>query len=244
MEHAVVTEQEWLTARKALLAKEKELTHLRDEVNKARLALPWVKVTKEYTFDTPSGKKTLADLFDGRSQLLVQHFMLGPGQKAGCKSCSLLADEYDGIITHLENHDVSLVVVSRGALPEIEGYKSRMGWCFPWVSSGESDFNFDYNVSITPERIPDGHATYNYSAMPLPAGFPAMEMPGMSAFAKNESGEVFHTYSCYTRGLEDSMSVLMLLDRAPKGRNEKSTMDFVRRHDEYENPKKTHSCCS
>jgi predicted dithiol-disulfide oxidoreductase (DUF899 family) len=243
MQNAVVSEQEWLTARKALLAKEKELTHLRDQVRQARQELPWVKVTKEYAFDTPAGKKSLADLFDGRSQLLVQHFMLGPDDKAGCRMCSLLADEYDGVIAHLKNHDVGLVVVSRGALPEIEAYKERMGWRFPWVSSAGSDFNFDYNVSFSAERNPNGRGTYNYSEMPLPPGLQQMELPGMSAFARNEAGEVFHTYSCYARGLEDVMSVLMLLDRAPKGRNEKGTMDFVRRRDEYENPK-AHSCCS
>ncbi|HVY92005.1 MAG TPA: thioredoxin family protein [Bryobacteraceae bacterium] len=243
MQHAVVTEQEWLTARKVLLAKEKELTHLRDQVRQARQELPWVKVTKQYTFDTPSGKKTLADLFDGRSQLLIQHFMLGPGDKAGCPMCSLLADEYDGILSHLENHDVSLVAVSRGTLPEIESYKKRMGWRFPWVSSTGTDFNFDYNVSFSAEKNPNGKGTYNYSEMPLPPNLAGMELPGMSAFAKNEAGEVFHTYSCYARGLEDVMGVLMLLDRAPLGRNEKGTMDFVRRHDEYTNPK-THSCCS
>lgn len=229
MPNAVVTEQEWLTARKDLLAKEKELIHLRDRVNKERLALPWVRVTKEYIFDTPAGKKSLADLFDGRSQLLVYHFMLGPGQKAGCKSCSLLADQFDGALPHLENHDVTFIVASRASLPEIEAYRTRMGWRFPWVSSGSSDFNFDYNVSFTSGN----HATYNYSDMPLPPGSKDMELPGLSAFSRNESGEVFHTYSCYARGLEDMLGVMMLLDRSPKGRNEKTTMDFVRRHDEY-----------
>jgi len=244
MQHAVVTEQEWLTARKALLAKEKELIHLRDRINQERQALPWVKIGKEYVFDTPSGRKTLADLFDGRSQLLIYHFMLGPGQKAGCPSCSLLADGFDGVLTHLENHDVAFVTVSRAPLAEIEAYKTRMGWCFPWVSSAGTDFNFDYNVSFTPERSPNGHATYNYSDMPVPAGSKDFELPGLSAFSKNEQGEVFRTYSCYARGLEDMLGTMMFLDRAPKGRNEKATMDFVRRHDEYANPRKSNSCCS
>jgi predicted dithiol-disulfide oxidoreductase (DUF899 family) len=244
MPHAVVSEQEWLTARKALLAKEKELIHLRDQINRERLSLPWVKVGKQYVFDTPSGKKTLAELFDGRSQLLIYHFMLGPGQKAGCPSCSLLADGFDGVRTHLENHDVAFVTVSRAPLAEIEAYKNRMGWCFPWVSSAGGDFNFDYHVSFTPERAPNGHATYNYSEMPLPAGSKDMEMPGLSAFSRNEQGEVFHTYSCYARGLEDMLGTMMFLDRAPKGRNEKSTMDFIRRHDEYEKANPSHSCCS
>ena len=244
MQHAVVTEQEWLTARKALLAKEKEFIHLRDSINRERQALPWVRVGKEYVFDTPSGRQTLADLFDGRTQLLIYHFMLGPGQKAGCPSCSLLADGFDGVLTHLENHDVAFVTVSRAPLREIEAYKTRMGWRFPWASSAENDFNFDYNVSFTEGRSPNGHATYNYSDMPVPAGSKDFEMPGLSAFSRNEQGEVFHTYSCYARGLEDMLGTMMFLDRAPKGRNEKFTMDFVRRHDEYANPGKSHSCCS
>ncbi|HXE64749.1 MAG TPA: thioredoxin family protein [Bryobacteraceae bacterium] len=244
MPHAVVTEQEWLTARKALLAKEKELIHLRDRINRERQALPWVKVSKDYIFDTAAGKKTLAELFDGRSQLLVYHFMLGPGQKAGCPSCSLLADGFDGVLTHLENHDVAFVTVSRAPFPEINAYKTRMGWRFPWVSSAGSDFNFDYNVSFTTARTPDGHATYNYADMPLPAGSKDMEMPGLSAFSRNDQGEVFHTYSCYARGLEDMLGTMMFLDRAPQGRNEKTTMDFVRRHDEYARPRQSHSCCS
>src|SRR6185312_4221891 len=184
MQHPVVTEQEWLTARKALLAKEKELIHLRDRINEERQGLPWVKVGKEYVFETPYGRKTLADLFDGRSQLLIYHFMLGPGQKAGCPSCSLLADGFDGVLMHLENHDVAFVTVSRAPLAEIEAYKSRMGWCFPWASSAGSDFNFDYNVSFMQERSPNGHAIYNYSDMSVPAGSKDFEMPGLSAFSK------------------------------------------------------------
>jgi predicted dithiol-disulfide oxidoreductase (DUF899 family) len=244
MQHAVVNEQEWMAAREALLAKEKELIHLRDRINQERRSLPWVQVSKDYVFDAASGKKTLADLFAGRTQLLIYHFMLGPGQQAGCPSCSLLADGFDGVLVHLENHDVALVTVSRAPLAEIEAYQTRMGWCFPWVSSAGSDFNFDYHVSFTRERTPDGHGIYNYAEMPVPAGSKDFEMPGLSAFSKNEQGEVFHTYSCYARGLEDMLGTMMFLDRTPKGRNEKSTMDFVRRHDEYEKPRKSHNCCS
>lgn len=178
MQHAVVTEQEWLTARKALLAKEKELIHLRDRINQERQALPWVKIGREYVFDTPSGRKTLADLFDGRSQLLIYHFMLGPGQKAGCPSCSLLADGFDGVLTHLENHDVAFVTVSRAPLEEIEAYKTRMGWCFPWVSSAGTDFNFDYNVSFTPEHSPTGTPPITIRTCLRPPAPKTLKCPG------------------------------------------------------------------
>jgi predicted dithiol-disulfide oxidoreductase (DUF899 family) len=232
--HPVVTRQEWLTARKVLLAKEKEATHLRDKINADRLALPWVKVEKAYVFDTPRGKKTLAELFADRSQLIVYHFMLGPGWAAGCPGCSFLSDHVDGALPHLEHHDVSWVAVSRAPLAEIEAYKKRMGWKFPWVSSFGSDFNFDYNVSFTKEEQASGKAIYNFEPLPVPANPADSELPGLSAFYKDDSGQVFHTYSSYGRGPEEIIGTLMILDRAPKGRNEKSTMDFVRRHDEYE----------
>src|SRR5215813_1442739 len=211
MQHPVVSKEEWLQARRALLKKEKEETHLRDAVNAARLALPWVRVETNYVFDTPSGRKNLGDLFAGRSQLIVYHFMLGPGWKAGCPGCSFLSDHIDGALPHLNHHDVTWTAVSRAPINEIEAYKKRMGWKFPWASSSGSDFNHDFPVS----RAND-------------------ELPGLSAFFKNEKGEIFHTYSSYARGPEQIIGTLMILDRAPLGRNESSTMNFVRRHDEYD----------
>ena len=243
-QHPVVSQDEWLAARKALLLREKEATHLRDALNAERLALPWVKVEKEYLFDTPHGKKSLADLFAGRSQLVVYHFMLGPGWGAGCHGCSFIADHFDGALPHLENHDVTLTAVSRAPLAEVEAYKKRMGWHFPWVSSFGSDFNYDYRVSFTPEEQASGTATYNYTPRPAKANAEPSEEPGISSFFKGDSGEVFHTYSSYARGPEELIGALMILDRAPLGRNEKSTMDFVRRHDEYENSSAKHACCA
>ena len=237
--HPVVSPQEWLTARKALLLKEKEATHLRDQLNTERLALPWVKVEKRYLFETPSGQKTLADLFAGRSQLIVYHFMLGPDWAAGCPGCSFLCDHLDGSLPHLEHHDVTLTAVSRAPLPKIEAYKKRMGWNFPWASSFGSDFNFDYNVSFKKEDLAAGKATYNFTAVPTRPDAEDTELPGMSAFFKDEAGDIFHTYSSYGRGGEEWIGTLMILDRAPKGRNENSTMDFVRRHDEYESNPRT-----
>jgi predicted dithiol-disulfide oxidoreductase (DUF899 family) len=243
-QHPVVSQDEWLAARKALLLREKEATHLRDAINAERLALPWVKVEKEYLFDTSHGKKSLADLFAGRSQLVVYHFMLGPGWGAGCHGCSFIADHFDGALPHLENHDVTLTAVSRAPLAEVEAYKKRMGWHFPWVSSFGSDFNYDYRVSFTPEEQASGTATYNYTPRPAKANAEPSEEPGISSFFKGDSGEVFHTYSSYARGPEELIGALMILDRAPLGRNEKSTMDFVRRHDEYENSSAKHACCA
>jgi predicted dithiol-disulfide oxidoreductase (DUF899 family) len=228
----VVSQIEWLAARRALLAKEKEAVRLRDEVNAQRLELPWVRVEKNYTFDTPDGRKTLAELFAGRSQLMVYHFMLGPGWNAGCPGCSFLADHLDGALPHLEHHDVTLTAVSRAPLAEIAAYKARMGWRFPWVSSHGSDFNYDYHVSFTPEDLATGKVFYNFAE--IDAANAAAELPGLSAFYKDEAGNVFHTYSSYARGPEELIGALMILDRAPKGRNETTTMDFVRRHDEYE----------
>jgi predicted dithiol-disulfide oxidoreductase (DUF899 family) len=239
--HAVVSQEKWLTARKALLASEKELTHLRDKVNAELLALPWVKVDKEYVFDMPSGKKTLAELFDGRSQMVIYHFMLGPGWAAGCPGCSFLSDHIEGALPHLQHHDVTMVVVSRAPLTEIEAYKKRMGWKFPWASAFGSDFNFDYNVSFTPEQLASGKVLYNFAELPVPKDSANTELHGLSAFYKDEAGDVFHTYSSYARGHEDLIGTLMILDRAPKGRNEEKTMDFVRRHDEYEPAPKQHA---
>jgi predicted dithiol-disulfide oxidoreductase (DUF899 family) len=228
----IVSRDEWLNARRALLLQEKAATHLRDEVNAARLALPWVAVDKSYVFETPNGEKTLAELFDGRSQLIVYHFMLGPDWKAGCPGCSFLADHLDGALPHLEHHDVTLTAVSRAPLDKIAAYKKRMGWRFPWVSSFGSDFNYDYHVSFTPEDLAKDKVTYNFAEIaPSQAND---ELPGLSAFAKDDAGRVFHTYSSYARGPEELIGTLMILDRAPKGRNETTTMDFLRRHDEYE----------
>ncbi|MET0221445.1 MAG: thioredoxin family protein [Tardiphaga sp.] len=241
MQNPVVSREEWLEARRALLLQEKEATHLRDKVNAARMAMPWVKVDKDYMFDTTAGRKSLSDLFDGRSQLIIYHFMLGPDWEAGCPGCSFLSDHVDGALPHLNNHDVTWVAVSRAPVDKIEAYKSRMGWSFPWVSSVNSDFNFDYHVSFTPEDLKKDRVFYNFSMIePAHAND---ELPGLSAFIRNDEGEVFHTYSSYARGPEELIGTLMILDRAPKGRNEDSTMNFVKRHDEYVEAPKASSCC-
>ena len=242
--HPVVSREQWLAARKALLLKEKEFTHLRDKINGERLALPWVKVEKNYVFDTPQGKSTLSELFDGRSQLMVYHFMLGPGWEAGCPGCSFLSDHIDGALPHLEHHDVTWTAVSRAPLAEIELYKKRMGWSFPWVSASGTDFNYDYHVSFTKDDLATGKVLYNFTEMPVQGESPGTEQPGLSSFYKDDSGDIFHTYSSYARGGEELIGTLMILDRAPKGRNEKGTMDFVRRHDEYEQKPKLHDCCA
>jgi predicted dithiol-disulfide oxidoreductase (DUF899 family) len=242
--HSVVSQEEWLAARKALLLKEKEFTHLRDKINTERLALPWVRVEKIYVFDTPNGKKNLAELFDGRSQLMVYHFMLGPGWAAGCPGCSFLSDHIEGALPHLEHHDVTWTAVSRAPLPEVEAYKKRMGWRFPWVSSFGTDFNYDYHVSFPENEVKKGKVLYNFAETPVPAGSTDTELPGLSAFYKDDSGAIFHTYSSYSRGGEELIGTLMILDRAPMGRNEKTTMDFVRHHDEYETAPKLHDCCA
>ncbi|GGE49614.1 hypothetical protein GCM10007276_28440 [Agaricicola taiwanensis] len=229
MQHAVVSRDDWLTARRDLLKAEKEVTHLRDEVTRKRLALPWVRIDKEYIFDTLEGARTLADLFDGRSQLLVQHFMLAPGWKEGCRSCSFMADHTDGMNKHLANHDVTMIAVSRATLAEIERYRSRMGWHFRWVSSNGSPFNYDFRVSFTPEQVASGHIDYNFGTW---QGLEE-ELPGISAFFKDEAGNVFHTYSTFGRGVEAMMGTYAMLDLMPKGRNEAGGMEWVRRHDSY-----------
>jgi predicted dithiol-disulfide oxidoreductase (DUF899 family) len=231
----IVSREEWLKASRALLAKEKEATHLRDRINAERNAMPWVKVEEDYVFDTQAGRKTLSELFDGRSQLIVYHFMLGPKWEAGCPGCSFLADHLDGTLPHLNNHDVTLVAVSLAPLAKLEAYKRRMGWHFPWVSSAGSTFNFDYNVSFTEEDLAGDKIIYNFTAMDAANGND--ELPGLSAFYRDEEGNVFHTYSSYARGPEELIGTLMILDRAPLGRNEDGTMDFVRRHDEYGTPR-------
>jgi predicted dithiol-disulfide oxidoreductase (DUF899 family) len=239
MAHAIVSQDEWLAARKVLLAKEKEFSKARDQLSAARRALPWVKVAKSYVFDGPAGKETLADLFGANSQLLVYHFMLGPGWVQGCPSCSFLADHFDGAVAHLAQRDVTLVVVSRAPLAEIEAYKKRMGWKFKWVSSYGTDFNRDFHVSFGKDEMA-GAVEYNYAM----GKFPSEEAPGLSAFIKDETGGVFHTYSSYARGLDILIGTYNFLDMAPKGRDEDAlpwTMAWVRRHDEYEGAAK--SCC-
>ena len=240
MQHKVVSRDEWLAARKAHLANEKALTKARDQLSAERRALPWVKVEKNYVFDTPSGKRTHGDLFGGRSQLIVYHFMLGPDWGEGCPSCSYLADHFDGAAVHLAHRDVTLTAVSRAPLPEIEAYKKRMGWRFPWVSSNGSDFNFDFHVSFKPEEA-DGEVYYNYEM----GEFQSDEMPGVSVFIKDASGAIFHSYSAYARGLDILAGAYNFLDLVPKGRDEAElpwTMAWVRRHDEYDDAQPG-SCC-
>jgi len=227
----IVSEADWLVARKDLLTREKEFSRQRDALSAARHSLPWVKIDKKYVFDGPKGKETLAELFDGRSQLIVYHFMFGPDWEEGCKSCSYLADHFDGANWHLPNRDVTFVAVSRAPLAEIEPYKKRLGWRFKWRSSHGSDFNFDYHVSATEDEKAKGKMFYNYKMDELMSD----EMPGLSVFYKNENGEVFHTYSTYARGLDMLVGTYNFLDLVPKGRDENSdsTMDWVRRHDRY-----------
>jgi predicted dithiol-disulfide oxidoreductase (DUF899 family) len=233
MNHPTVSREEWIAARKELLKKEKELSHLQDEVSRQRRELPWVKVEKEYIFETPEGRKTLAELFNGNSQLVVYHFMFGPGWKAGCVGCSFFSDHVDGADQHLTHHDVTLTAVSRAPLAEIEAYKRRMGWRFKWVSSSESDFNYDFNVSFRKDAIAAGEVYYNYEMYKT-----TMEdLHGTSVFFKDDSGAVFHTYSAYARGDERGLGTYMFLDLMPKGRNENgpnfNLTDWVKRHDEY-----------
>ena len=239
--HPVVSRDRWLAERKLLLAREKEITRLRDQLARERRALPWVRIQKDYAFDTPDGRRTLAELFEGRRQLLVQHFMLGPGWAEGCPSCSYMADHLDGMQVHLVQRDVTLRVVSRAPLAEIERFRARMGWRFQWVSSHGSDFNRDFGVSFTQEEIASGKVRYNY----VTQAFPAEEAPGISVFYKDDADQVFHTYSTYGRGVEVMMGTYDLLDLTPKGRDEHNpghTMDWVRHHDRYETAA-AGSCC-
>jgi predicted dithiol-disulfide oxidoreductase (DUF899 family) len=231
--HRTATRDEWIVERKTLLAREKELTRLRDQIAGERRALPWVHVDKNYVFETPEGRRTLADLFDGRRQLLVQHFMLAPDWEQGCPSCSFMADHSDGMNVHLAHRDVTLVAVSRAPLSDIERFRRRMGWQFTWVSSHSSDFNYDFGVSFTPEQVAKGEIHYNFGLWP----FAYDEWPGVSVFFKNDANEVFHTYSTYGRGVEVMMGTYNMLDLMPKGRDEKDVeykMEWVRHHDRYE----------
>jgi predicted dithiol-disulfide oxidoreductase (DUF899 family) len=251
--HQTATREDWLAARLELLAAEKELTRRSDELAGRRQELPWVRIDKQYRFETDEGSATLAELFKGRSQLLVYHFMFGPDYSAGCVSCSAIADGFNGFVVHLANHDVMLWAVSRAPLAKLQAFKQRMGWTFPWASSLGSDFNFDFNVSITEEQQRQGGVEYNYrrgghpivaAALPEPvarnaamagtdaAGY-VRERPGMSAFVL-EDGVVYHTYSTYARGLDGLWGMYQWLDRAPKGRNE--TGAWQRHHDMYDKP--------
>jgi predicted dithiol-disulfide oxidoreductase (DUF899 family) len=229
MQHTIVSRDQWLAARKAHLRNEKALTRMRDLVSAERRALPWVKVEKEYVFATPEGNRTLAELFGKNSQLVIHHFMFAPDWEAGCPSCSLEADHAEGAIVHLENHDVAYVRVSRAPLEKLEAYKKRMGWKAKWASSCGSDFNHDFHVSFTKEELAKGKVYYNYDMV---EGYD--ELPGLSVFYKDGNGDVFHTYSSYARGNEEVIGAFIYLDITPKGRNEKEIMDWVRRHDEYE----------
>ncbi|WP_374367122.1 DUF899 domain-containing protein [Dongia sp.] len=240
--HQIVSPQEWLAARRDLLAKEKRFTEMRDEINAERLALPWVKIEKEYLFDTETGKRSLGDLFAGRSQLMIYHFMLGPDWEAGCPSCSFVADHFGGALVHLNHHDVTLMAVSRAPIAKIAAYRKRMGWTFPWVSAFANDFNQDFHVSFSAEELAGDKVFYNFA--PMEAKDAYSELPGLSAFFKDGNGDIYHTYSTYTRGLEELVGTFMILDRAPKGRNEDTIMDFVRRHDEYETSPPAQSCCA
>jgi predicted dithiol-disulfide oxidoreductase (DUF899 family) len=227
----VVSHLEWLAARKQFLAKEKELTRLRDEVSRQRRELPWEKVEKQYTFDGPNGKVALNDLFGGRSQLIVYHFMFGPGWKEGCPSCSFIADQFDSIRVHMLQRDTNLVAISRATWPEIEAFKKRMGWKFPWFSSFGTDFNYDYNVSFSKAEIESGKNIYNYET----SAFPSEEGPGASVFYR-EDGGIFHTYSSFGRGLDLMLNAYNFLDLTPKGRDEEGLpwpMAWVRHHDKY-----------
>jgi len=234
MQHnRIVSRDEWLVARKQLLAKEKELTRLRDQLSAERRELPWVKVEKRYVFDGPDGKETLADLFAGRSQLIVYHFMFAPGWEEGCRSCSFLADHIDGSVVHLAQRDVTLLAVSRAPLPQLEAFKKRMGWRFKWVSSYGNDFNSDYHVSFTKDDIAKGQTYYNYEVRASPS---EGEAPGTSVFYKDETGDIFHTYSSYARGGDMLIGAYNYLDLVPKGRDEDAlafTMAWVRHHDRY-----------
>ncbi len=233
--HSIASHEGWLEARLALLAQEKAHTRAGEEIARQRRALPWVKITKDYVFDSTEGKVSLADLFDGRSQLFVYHFMFGPEWDEGCTGCSYLCDHVDAARQHFEHNDLSFVAVSRGPLAKLQEYRQRMGWKFRWVSSASSDFNFDFHTSFPPERVKDGKITYNFGTIDA---IPDLdELSGSSVFCKDEDGQIYHTYSAYSRGDESLLGAYNFIDMAPKGRNENkegNLMDWVKRHDRYE----------
>jgi len=231
-DHQVVTPKEWGEARKHLLAKEKEFTRLRDQLSQTRRDLPWVRVTKQYVFDGPGGKQTLGQLFNGHSQLVVYHFMFAPDWEDGCRGCSFWADNFSGIVPHLNQRDVTFVAISRAPLAKLQAFAKRLGWNFKWLSSAGNDFNYDYNVSFTPESLAGGSAIYNYAANKMNM----TELPGISVFFKDADGNVFHTYSCYARGLDMLNTAYHYLDLVPKGRDEAGlphAMAWVRLRDQY-----------
>jgi predicted dithiol-disulfide oxidoreductase (DUF899 family) len=230
LSHKVVSHQEWVAARKALLVKEKEFTKLRDQLSEQRRELPWARVEKNYLFEGPEGRESLAQLFDGRSQLVVYHFMFAPDWKAGCPHCSFWADNFDGIIVHLKQRDTTMVAISRAPHAKLAAYQKRMGWHFKWLSSGETDFNFDYQASFTDQAVAEKNAIYNFTRQD--AG--ETDREGMSVFFKDANGSVFHTYSTYARGIDIINTAYNILDMTPKGRDEGDRGPFwVRRHDEY-----------
>jgi predicted dithiol-disulfide oxidoreductase (DUF899 family) len=235
----IVTREEWLAARRALLIRERAHTHERDQLSAARRALPWVKLDKPYVFAAPAGNMTLAELFDGRSQLAVYHFMLTPGSDHICDGCAFLADHVDAARGHFENADLSFAAISRAPLAQIEKVRRRMGWRFTWVSSHGGDFNHDFGVSFTYDQIARGATDYNYGTTP----YASADLPGTSVFVKDDAGAVFHTYSTYARGGELLLGAFNWLDLTPKGRNETGTMSWVRLHDEYEQPGREASAC-
>src|SRR5215471_10132679 len=239
----VVSPAEWLVARKELLKKEKEFTRLRDDISRMRRELPWEKVEKDYVFEGPTGKVALTELFSDKSQLVVYHFMFGPGWEQGCPSCSFLADNFDGMRVHLEQRDVAFTAISRATLPEIEVFKKRMGWKFPWVSSYGTDFNYDYKVSFAKEDMTPGKRPYNFGTV----DFPSEEGPGLSVFYKDSDGQIYHTYSTYGRGLDILLTTYNYLDLTPKGRDEEGmvphAMAWVRHHDRYETGGEKAGCC-
>lgn len=240
--HPTVTRDRWIADRKALLAREKELTQLQDRIAAERRALPWVKLDTDYVFDTADGPRALSELFQGKRQLLVQHFMFGPGWAQGCKSCSFMADHLDGAAMHLAHRDIALLVVSRAPLADLLAFKARMGWQFAWASSNGNDFNRDFHVSFAPEDRIDGEVFYNFHMTP----FPQTEAPGISVFYKDDAGTVFHTYSTFGRGVEVMMGTYPLVDLTPQGRDEAGleyTMAWVRHHDRYEDAPAGASCC-
>jgi len=229
--HTVVSQTEWIKVRKELLVKEKEFTRLRDQLSAERRALPWVKIEKEYVFDGLEGQQSLSDLFDGKSQLMVYHFMFGSEWEEGCPSCSFWADNFNGIDIHLAHRDISFLAISRTDCEKIETYKQRMGWDFKWISSLNNDFNYDLGVSFTPEEKETNEITYNYLKQP----YFIDELAGVSVFLKNEQGDIFHTYSTYSRGLDILNGAYNYIDLSPKGRDEETgIMKWLHRHDQYE----------
>jgi predicted dithiol-disulfide oxidoreductase (DUF899 family) len=239
--HSIVSREEWIAARKAHLAHEKEYTRARERLAEERRALPWVKVDKEYLFDGPDGKVTLAGLFRGRRQLVVQHVMFAPDWNEACKSCSFWADGFERMVPHLAARDTTMVAISRAPLQKLDAFRQRMGWTFDWLSSGDNSFNYDYGVSFTPEQIASG-GNYNFGTTP----FGSEEAPGISVFCRDETGNIFHTYSCYARGLDMMNAAYHYLDLTPLGRHEDGLpypMDWVRLRDQYQPAPGPASCC-